>query len=64
MNLTSAVIHDLCVRNYGLRLVKNRKQMHLHPDVLQAFTANQVFLQWIGSSPYDTGIQYSIESQQ
>ena len=52
INFHSEVISDLCNRNYGVRLVKGRKQMHLPPYVLQAFIDNEAFLQW-----YDPAIQ-------
>ena len=52
INFSSDVVGDLCNRNYGLRLVKGRKQMHLPPVVLQAFIDNDLFLRC-----FDPGIQ-------
>ena len=52
ITFSSQVVADLCSRNYGVRLVKGRRQMHLPPSVLQAFIDNEVFLKW-----YDPNIQ-------
>jgi hypothetical protein len=52
ITFNSQVVSELCNRNYGVRLVKGRKQMHLPPVVLQAFIDNEAFLQW-----YDPTVQ-------
>ena len=46
MTFNSNVLMNLCPRNYGLRLTKGRRQMHLPPDLLQAFVDNALFFQW------------------
>lgn len=46
MTFNSNVLMNLCLRNYGLRLTKGRRQMHLPPDLLQAFVDNALFFQW------------------
>ena len=44
MTLHSKGIKDLITRNYGLRLVKGRRQMILPSSVLAAFVEHEVFL--------------------
>ena len=56
MTLTSSVVGNLCIRNYGLRLVKNRKQMYLPPEVLQSFSEHQIFLQWFDPDSYGNDV--------
>ena len=46
MTFHSNVTRDLCLRNYGLRLVKGRRQMVLPPHVLQGFVDHETFLTW------------------
>ena len=46
MTINNAVLQDLCTRNYGLRLVKGRRQMVLPPHLLQALVENELFLLW------------------
>lgn len=55
INFHSQVISDLCHRNYGVRLVKGRKQMNLPPHVLQAFIDNEAFFYWCDPSIQSEG---------
>ena len=50
MTFHSAVVKDLCSRNYGIRLAKGRRQMVLTPQVLQGFVDFETFLSWYDSS--------------
>lgn len=50
INFDSNVMRNLCMRQYGIRLVKGRRQMVVPPQVLQSFVDNAVFLQWYDSS--------------
>ena len=46
----SALVKDLCSRNYGIRLAKGRRQMVLTPQVLQGFVDFETSLSWYDSS--------------
>jgi hypothetical protein len=59
INFNSQVISNLCKRNYGVRLVKGRKQMNLPPHVLQAFIDNEAFLYWFDPSIQSEGFTQS-----
>lgn len=50
MTFNSDVIHKLCTRNYGIRLVRGRTQMIIPPHVLQSFVENSVFIEWYEQS--------------
>lgn len=50
INFDSNVMQTLCSRQYGVRLVKGRKQMVIPPHVLQNFVDNAIFLQWYDHS--------------
>lgn len=52
MNFDTTVASDLCRRNYSIRLAMGRRQMVIPPEVLQAFSDHEIFLQW-----YDTSLQ-------
>ena len=43
----------LCCRDYGIRLVRGRRQMVVPSHVLQSFVDNALFLQW-----YDPGVDH------
>ena len=46
MSFNRDVTMNLCSRNYGIRLVKGRRQMVLPPHVLQSFVDYSTFLTW------------------
>jgi hypothetical protein len=46
INFDSTVMNRLCLRQYGIRLVKGRRQMIVPSHILQSFEDNVVFLQW------------------
>lgn len=46
INFDSMVMNTLCLRQYGIRLVKGRRQMNVPSHILQSFEDNIVFLQW------------------
>ena len=46
INFHSDVATTLCLRQYGIRLVKGRRQMVIPPKVLQNFADYAVFLPW------------------
>lgn len=46
INFDSDVMKSLCLRQYGIRLVKGRKQMIVPANILQNFVDYTVFLQW------------------
>lgn len=46
INFDSDVLRKLCLRDYGIRLVKGRKQMNIPSHVLQQFVDYSLFLQW------------------
>ena len=50
MTFHSAVVKDLCSRNYGIRLAKGRRQMILTLQVLQGLVDFETFLNWYDSA--------------
>ena len=50
INFDSNTMQTLCSREYGVRLVKGRRQMVVPPHVLQSFVDNAVFLQWYSTN--------------
>lgn len=46
INFESDVMKKLCLREYGIRLVKGRKQMNVPASILQHFVDYSIFLQW------------------
>lgn len=46
INFNSDVMKNLCFREYGIRLMRGRKQMVVPPHVLQNLEEYTVFLQW------------------
>ena len=46
INFNSDVAKSLCLQDYGIRLVKGRRQMVVPSHVLQSFVEHSVFLQW------------------
>lgn len=46
VSFNSTIMSALCLRQYGIRLVKGRKQMHVPSNILQSFVDYSVFLQW------------------
>lgn len=50
MTFYSEVAKDLCGRNYGIRLAQGRRHMLVPPEVLQAFSENEIFIMWYDSS--------------
>lgn len=57
INFDSTIMQTLCSRQYGIRLVKGRRQMVVPSHILQSFVDNAVFLQW-----YDSANQHQNES--
>jgi hypothetical protein len=60
INFDSTVMNTLCLRQYGIRLVKGRRQMIVPSHILQCFEDNVVFLQWY--DPYLSTNQYQAQS--
>jgi hypothetical protein len=60
INFDSTVMNRLCLRQYGIRLVKGRRQMIVPSQILQSFEDNVVFLQWY--DPYLSANQQQDES--
>lgn len=54
MNFNSDVAKSLCLRDYGIRLVKGRRQMVVPRNVLQSFVEHSVFLQWYDPCIHDS----------
>ena len=46
INFDSDVMKNLCTRQYGIRLVKGRRQMNVPANILQNFVDYSVFLEW------------------
>jgi hypothetical protein len=55
----SHVMRKLCSRQYGIRLVKGRKQMNVPAHVLQNFVDYSVFLDWYDPNFLDENIDQS-----
>ena len=46
ISFNTNVTMNLCSRNYGIRLVKGRRQMVIPPHILQSFVEYDEFLKW------------------